>query len=184
MKQRKAWRGTTYAQCSARLGRSPQVLHTITQATTVMSQCCGAMVSHAVQRRKPWSVGALTRIHWTIPQWHSVKVWIPTLLVPSQILPFLTTHQRWARLGKQFGNWGMEWMRCWVGRNSTGTAQVCGGASQCLSSLSLRTGVEVRSSSRRVAKGHATTAVATARSCYPFPEKCLPMYCLLDSSHY
>jgi len=39
---------------------SPQVSHTITQATAAMSQCCGAMVSHAVQRRKPWSVGALT----------------------------------------------------------------------------------------------------------------------------
>ena len=34
-------------------------------------------------------------------------------------------------------------------------------------------------------KGRETTAVATARSpCFPFPEKCLPMYCLLDSSHY
>jgi len=67
-----------------------------------------------VQRRKPWSVGALTtRTHWTIPQQHSVKVWIPTLLVPFQIPPFLTTHQRWARSGVQFGNW---WMDALLGR--------------------------------------------------------------------
>ena len=107
MKQRKA--EETYAQCSTRLGRSPQVPHTITQATAAMSRCCGAMISHAVQRRKPWSVGALTiRTHWTIPQQHSVKVWIPTLFVPFQIPLFLTTHQRWARSGAQFGNWGMD----------------------------------------------------------------------------
>ena len=160
MKQRKAWRGTTYAQYSARLGRSSQVPHTITEATAAMSQCCGAMVSHTVQQRKPWSVGALTvRTHWTIPQWHSVKVWIPMLLVPFQIPPFLTTHQCWARSGVQFGNWGMDAL---LGRMET--AQVCGGASQCLCSLSLRAGVEVQSSSCRLARRNHCFTVQRQRA--------------------
>ena len=115
MKQRKAWRGTTYAQCSARLGRSPKLPRTITQAIAAMSmlrgdgQSCRSMEETLECWRLTWLDLALTiRTHWTIPQRHSVKVWIPTLLVPFQIPLFLTTHQRWARSGVQFGNWGMD----------------------------------------------------------------------------